>query len=165
MEKLGIEPVQLLTQAINFTIMMVILTKFLYGPVVRALEARKKKIEEGLAAAEKMKLEAEKTEKKKEEILSRARQEARAIVEAAKKEGKHVEEEIVEKAHAEARDIVEKGKIDLVGERVEMERSLRDEAITLAQTMAQKALEDSLTNKEQKAILEKKIGSIVKHLS
>ncbi len=165
MEKLGIEPVQLLTQAINFTIMMVILTKFLYGPITRALDQRKKKIAEGLAAAEKMKLEAEKMEKKKDEILGRARDEARQIVEASKTEGKRVEAEIIEKAHKEAGDIIEKGKKDLVSERSEMERALKDETVTLAKSMAQKVLEDSLTSKEQKAILDKKIHTIVKKLS
>lgn len=162
MEKLGIEPVQLLTQALNFTIMMVILTKFLYGPVTRALEARKKKIEQSLADSEKIKLELEKTEKKKADVLAQARSEARQIVEAGKKEGKRVSEEIVEKAHAEARDILEKGKRDVQSERAEMEMKLRDETITLAQQFAAKVLEDALSAKEQRAILSKKIHLITK---
>ena len=48
MENIGIEPYQLLTQVINFALMIFILTKLLYKPILKGLEERKKKIEEGL---------------------------------------------------------------------------------------------------------------------
>ena len=74
MENLGIQPVPLLLQAINFLLLLFILKKYLYKPILKALEDRKKKIEEGLAYSEKMKAEAEKSEKKREEIISRAKE-------------------------------------------------------------------------------------------
>ena len=54
MEKLGIEPILLLTQVINFTILVVVLTKFLYKPILKMLDERKKKIEEGLTLSREM---------------------------------------------------------------------------------------------------------------
>ncbi|MCL4338932.1 hypothetical protein M1271_04545, partial [Patescibacteria group bacterium] len=64
MEKLGVEPFQLLTQLFNFFLMVFILTKFLYKPITKKLEERKKKIEEGLEYADRMKSEMEKSDKK-----------------------------------------------------------------------------------------------------
>ena len=54
MEKLGIELTQILTQIFNFTLMVFLLTKLLYKPVIKKLEERKAKIAEGLAYTEKM---------------------------------------------------------------------------------------------------------------
>lgn len=165
MDKLGIQPIALLTQTINFVIIMVILTKFLYKPVTKALAERKKKIEEGLEASEKAKLELEKTEKKKIEILGKARVEAQAIVEAGRGQGKRVEKEIIEKAQEEAKALVEKGKKDVEAQYLEMEKRLKAETVVLGKNIAQKILEDTLTGTSQKAIIDKKIQTIIKKFS
>ncbi|MCL5798272.1 MAG: F0F1 ATP synthase subunit B, partial [Patescibacteria group bacterium] len=98
MEKLGVEPFQLLTQLFNFFLMVFILTKFLYKPITKKLEERKKKIEEGLEYADRMKSEMEKSDKKRQDVIDRAKLDAKKIVEEAKKEGRKLEAEIVEKA-------------------------------------------------------------------
>lgn len=162
MDKLGIEPVQLLTQAFNFVVMLVILTKFLYKPVLKMLDERQKKIAEGLAYTEKMKEEVEKTEKKRQDILDKARDEAREIVEAARKEGKRVETEIVEKAHEEATAILKKGKQDLEIEQAELEKRLKSKTVDLASAIAVKVLEDTLSDAKHKLINERKINALVK---
>ena len=56
MDKLGIEPVMLLTQVINFLVLVILLTKFLYKPILKLIDERRKKIEEGLQLAQEMKL-------------------------------------------------------------------------------------------------------------
>src|SRR3989338_5818789 len=162
MDKLGIEPTQLFFQAINFTIMVVVLTKLLYNPILRALNERKRKIAEGLAYTEKMKKEEEKLEKKRQEVVDKAKDEARKIIEEGKEAGNKLKEDIVKKAHAEAQDIIEKGKKDIELERVEMEQKLRDETIEVAEAMVTRLLENILTEKNQKALIEKKLAQIAK---
>src|SRR3989338_9157846 len=54
MDKIGVEPVALLTQIINFLLMVLILSKILYKPILKMLDERKKKIEEGLKYTAKM---------------------------------------------------------------------------------------------------------------
>ena len=88
MEKLGIEPSLLLAQIVNFVIIMVVLTKILYTPILGMLEKRKKEIEESLAIRERLRVEEEKMQVRKEKLLSEARKEARAILDEAKKQGK-----------------------------------------------------------------------------
>lgn len=165
MEQLGIEPVQLATQIFNFVIMAVLLTYFLYKPILRVLKARREKIAEGLAYSEKMKEEAQKTETKRQAILTSAREEAGKIIEEAKKSGKTVEAEIIEKAHQEAKLIVEKGRSDVEMERVEMEKKLREQTVEIATAMAAKVLESTLSVKNQRAIIAKKIKTITRQLS
>ncbi len=165
MEQLGIEPVQLATQVFNFLVMVAILTKFLYKPILKALRDRGDKIAEGLAYTEKAKTEAEKTESKRQHILQEAKEEGAAIIEESKKSGKLQEAEIVAKAHDEARAVVEKGKADIEMERVDMEKKVREQMIDVAAAIAVKSLESTLTTKDHRSIIDKKIRLITKQLS
>lgn len=165
MEQLGIQPIQLVIQIVNFGILVFVLTKLLYRPVLKALEERKRKIEEGLGQAEKAKQEAEKTEKKRSEILAKAKEEARQILDAAKKVGKEAEMEIIEKAHEEAQVIIVKGKEEVEYARADMERKVKVEAIELAQAIVSKVLEGALSPKDHQLIVEKKLKEVSKQLS
>ena len=91
MEKLGIQPVQLLAQVFNFLILIILLRKYLYKPILKMLEERRKKIEEGLKSSEQAKKELDEAEKKKAEIISKAKLEASKIMDEAKKAGKKQE--------------------------------------------------------------------------
>lgn len=162
MEQLGIEPIQLLTQVFNFVVMVVLLTKFLYKPILKALEARKKKIAEGLEYAEKMQQEAEKNEKKRQEIIDKAKEEARKIIEESKKTGKQVETEIINKAQQEASLILVKARETLTQEREEMERQLRVKTVEIAQGWVSVVLGKVLGGKTQTAIINKKIQELAK---
>lgn len=162
MEKLGVEPVQLLTQILNFTLMVFILSRFLYKPIIGKLKERRQKIEEGLTLTEKVKLELEEIEKKKQEILGYAKEEARKIVEEGRKAGKDFRTRILGEAHQEAAAILEKGKKELGRERLELERQLRGQTVKVAQSMTKRLLEESLTLTDQQRIIDKKIEKISK---
>jgi len=162
MEQLGIEPIQLLTQIFNFTVMVVILTKFLYRPILEKLAERRKKIEEGLALTEKMKVESELQEKKRQQIIDEAKEEARRIIEEGKKTGKKVEAEIIAKAHSEASAILEKGKEELASERLEIERGLKLQTIEIAEKWVETVLKEVLRGKNQQAIINKKIRDLAR---
>lgn len=164
MEKLGIEPVQLLTQVFNFVVMLVLLTKFLYKPILKALEERKKKIQSGLEYAEKMAGELEKTGKKRQEVIDAAKEEGRKIIEESKKTGKLLEAEIVEKAHKEEAVILEKGRKELEMERTEMEKQLRTNTVEIAQTWVETVLGNVLTAKNQQEIINRKLKELAKHI-
>ncbi len=164
MEQLGIQPVELITQIINFAIMAGGLTFFLYKPILKTLKERQKKIEEGLSYTEKMKLEAEKTESRRQSILNSAKDEASKIIGEAKKGAKTVEAEIVEKAHEEARSIVEKGRVDVEAERAEMQKKVKDQTIEIAIAMAGKVLESAFSAADQRAIVARKIKTLAKSL-
>ena len=160
MENIGIEPSQLLTQVINFLLMVILLTKLLYKPVLKALDERKKKIEESLRLAEEIKLEADKNEKKRQEIINKSKQEAKQIIEEAKKTAKQVEAEIIMKAHNEAEMIIEKGKKDIEGEREQMEKQLRNKTIEIASEMAEKVIGMVLSDSDHHKIINNKLKDL-----
>lgn len=161
MDKLGIQPTQLLLQAINFAIMVVVLTKLLYKPITGMLERRRKEIEEGLALTAKLREEEEKLKIKREKVLVEARSEARQILEEAKKAGKEAEKAITGAAQQEAAEIIEKGKTDAQRIHDSLGDEIRKESAKLAAEMAGRILA-GMSAAEQHKIISRQLKEISK---
>ena len=162
MENLGIQPISLLLQSINFLLLLLILKKFLYKPILKVLADRKKKIEEGLSYSDKMKSEFEKSEKKRDEILARARNDGKTIIEEAKRAAKKREEELLEKAQGQVQEIMAKGKRDIDSMKEDLVKDLRREAVEIAEKIVEKVIREALTENTQKALIDRKIKEIAK---
>lgn len=162
MEKLGIEPSLLLAQIINFGIIVVVLTKLLYKPILEMLAKRKKEIEEGLAITERMRVEEEKLGARKEKLFSEARREARLILEDAKKQGKDVERDIVANAHKEAAEIIEKAKREVRAEHDALAGDIRRESVVLAAAMAKQLVASILSPRDQHKLIAKHVAVLGK---
>ncbi len=160
MEQLGIEPKLLLAQIINFSIIIFVLSKLLYKPILAMLEKRKKEIEKGLAISQKMQEEEAKLKQKQEKLLDETRKQARVIIEEAKKLGKDAEKDIVNEAQKQAKDIVEKGKLELDRLHKEMEKDLRRQSVALAVAMTKRLLGSVMKEKEQHQLLEKQLKEL-----
>lgn len=160
MEKLGIEPKLLLAQIINFAIIIVVLQKLLYKPILDILNKRKKEIAEGVGLTEKMRLEEEKFKEKQEKALAKAREDALAIIEDAKKQAKDVEKELVADAQKQSAAIIERAKLDAEEVKKAAQASLRKEAVQLATTMTERLLSSILTAKEQHAFIAKRVKDL-----
>jgi F-type H+-transporting ATPase subunit b len=160
MEKLGIDPKLLLAQIVNFAIIIVVLSKFLYKPILSMLEKRKKEIEEGLKLTTKMREEEEKSQQKKQKMLETARKEAQVIIDEARKQAKEEEKEIVAQAHKEAEAILTKGKADVEAARVTMEKGLQATAVELAVSMAERLLTGVLSADEKHKLIGKHIKEL-----
>jgi len=162
MDKLGIEPNLLIAQLVNFIIIVAVLNKLLYKPVLGMLEKRKKTIAEGIALTQSMKEEEEKLHQKSEKVLAQARSDAKDIIEEAKKQAKEEGLTILSQARASADDVLVKGKQEVEAERSAMQKGVEREAIELAQVMASRLLAESLGDKAQHDILKKHIEGISK---
>lgn len=159
MEKLGIEPVMLLTQIINFGIIVFVLSKFLYKPLLKTIEERKKKIAEGLKLAQEMSVKEEDLKKEREKIIEKARAEAQKIVNEAKNDAKAIEEKLLAEANEEVKALKERSRKDLEKERERVLEEAHKQILTIASAIAQRAVGDSLADKKnQIAIIEKKIA-------
>lgn len=162
MEKLGIEPSLLLAQIINFAIIVVVLTKLLYTPILDMLAKRKKEIEEGLKITERMKTEEENLGARKEKLLFEARKEARIIIEDAKKQGKDAERDIVAAAHKEAAEIVEKARREAAATHEALAADIQREAAALAGAMAKRLVSTVLTPADQHTLIARHLTAIGK---
>lgn len=162
MEKLGIEPSLLLAQIINFGIIVVVLTKLLYKPILGMIEKRKKEIEEGIAIAQRQRAEEEELTKRREKLLSEARREALTILEDAKKQGKDAERDIVASAQRQATEIIEKAKHDAAGVHEALAGDIRREAIELAAAMTKRLVAGALSSGDQHKLIAKHLADLAK---
>lgn len=83
LEKLGINGWMLVFQAVNFAILLVVLYRFAYGPMIRFLDDRSEKIQQGLDNAIQAKRSLEEAAQKESQILLEAQKEAKKILEQA----------------------------------------------------------------------------------
>ena len=160
MDKLGIEPKLLVAQIVNFLIIVFVLSKLLYKPILNMLAKRKKEIEEGLKLTEKMRVEEEKFQQKKQKMLETTRGEAAAILEEARKQAKEEEKEIIAAAHKEADIIIVKGKAEAERARVEMEKGITRNAIDLAVTMSKRLLTGVMSNEDKHKLIIKHVKEL-----
>lgn len=102
MEALGIDPKLLIAQVINFVIVLLLLRKFAYNPILNMLDQRSKTIATGLKDSEEASKKLESANEEKEKILEKAYKEAGEMLTLAKKEAKAEAEKILKTANDQA---------------------------------------------------------------
>ena len=157
MESLGIDVKLLLAQVINFLVLFVILKKFLYKPILKVLDERKKKIEDSLANAEKINKELVKLEEEKAKILKVAQTEAVKLIAEEKKFAEEQKEKIIEEAKMKAVEEVAKGNVLAKQELEKAKKELREEVLKLTEVMTRKVLSRGLSDQEKHELIKKAI--------
>ncbi len=130
----------LIAQMVVFLILAWFTMKFVWPPMVNALDERAKKIADGLAAAEKGKTELEAAHKRVDQELAQARNDGQQRIADAEKRALSVAEEIKANAQAEASRIIAQAKAEADNQVVKARESLRAEVATLAVKGAEQIL-------------------------
>jgi len=144
----------LVGQFIVFITMLLLLKKMLYVPLNDAMEARTKKIEDGLAAAD-AGLEAKaKADAEAKAQMDAAKSTAQEIIAAAEKRAAEVKEEASQKARVEASAIIDAGKEELSAEMARARQSLREEVASIAMLAAERIVNDELDAKRHAKLID-----------
>jgi F-type H+-transporting ATPase subunit b len=130
----------LVAQAITFAIFIWFTTKFIWPYLMRAIEARQKQIADGLAAAERGRVELAEASKKSEAALADARARAQEIIAAAEKRAAQMVDEAKTTAKAEGDRLVAGAKAEITQEVARAKESLREQVAALAVAGAEKIL-------------------------
>ncbi|MDP3986046.1 MAG: F0F1 ATP synthase subunit B [Candidatus Veblenbacteria bacterium] len=126
--KLGIDWKLLLAQAANFLIVLAVLYRFLYKPLLKFLDERKRRIELSLTEAKRIETELKQLEVKRTESERDARRLAQTILAEAEREAEVRRQEVLAKVREEAQQAVAEVKQRFETEREESMRQLRQEA-------------------------------------
>lgn len=130
----------LFIQAIVFFVLAWVTMKFIWPPMITAIDERRTKIAEGLAAADKGNKSLEEAKVKSMVFEKESRVRAQDIVNDAEKRAQAVEAAAKEKAVVEAQRIIDAAKADAAQEMVRAKESLRDQVSVLAVAGAEKIL-------------------------
>jgi len=114
-------------QTISFSIVFFVLWKFAYKPVFSMLQARREKIADALANAEKIKGDVARTEAERQRILADAGDKANKLIDDARQAAARVREQETQKAIAAAEQIVAKAREAAAQERTQMLGDLKRE--------------------------------------
>ncbi len=125
---------------INFLVILAILYKFFYNPVIKFLDNRSDEIRRNITEAEQARAEAEAMLEDYRNKLAGARQEAQEIVARATRVGEEARAALLEQSRAEAATLLEKAHQEIQRERDEALKALRQEVATLAVMVAEKIL-------------------------
>ena len=145
----------LLFQFLNFFILVAVLAKFAYKPMLKVLEERRNKISSDLNDAEQSRLAAERLKADYEKQLQTARTEAQAIIDKAVKQAEaegRVQLEAIRQQIAREKEMAH---AEMVSEREAAVREMRKEVVSLSMAVAEKLLEKNMnTDMNSKLIKE-----------
>ena len=153
LESLGFEFPKFIWQVVNFLILLWILKKFAYKPILGMLDERKKSIEDAINNAESAKNEALNLRKEYESRLAEAKQEAQDVIAKATKLGEEMKNDIVANAQAEATKAIQRAQEEINREKDQAIAALRDEVATLAVMAAGKVLGKAISVEDHKNLV------------
>ncbi|WP_374090797.1 F0F1 ATP synthase subunit B [Methylomicrobium lacus] len=130
----------LIGQMITFALLVWFTMKYIWPPLFNSLEERKKKISEGLAAADKSQEDLKLAEKKAKNIIKEAKDQSSEIVTLAQKRANEIVEESKDNASKEAERRIQAAKAQIEQEIEQTKEALRKEVAALAVSAAEQIL-------------------------
>lgn len=154
MVQFGVTWPKLLAQIIIFLILYFTLQKFAFGPVLKVLDERRRRIQEGQENAEKIKQQLAEAEKRYEEIIQKANGEAQQLIDEARQSGEALTQKQAQDAIRQAEEIISKARADIDIERNKMVGEVRSQMIGLVVDTTAKVTGKVLTQDDQKRLNE-----------
>ena len=154
---LNVNPGLIFWTVVTFLILLLVLKKFAWRPILGALEEREKRIKESLDKAEEAKVEAERLIAEQKQMLDMAKKEAQEIVNRSRKSAETAQEEILQKAKSEANQMVEKAKREINLSRDKALEEIRDYAVELSIAATTKAIRKALTPEDHLHLIDESI--------
>jgi len=143
----------LIAQAINFTLVLLVLYKFAYKPILKVLNERTDKIEKGLEDAENAAKKLEETEIKEKEVLVEAKKEAQKILSEAQACGKKSQEEMIVEAKEKIEKAVDEAKVKIEDEKSKMIQEAKSEVATLVVSATEKIINEKIDVVKDKELI------------
>jgi F-type H+-transporting ATPase subunit b len=140
-------------QLIVFLILLALLKKFAWGPLMGIMKQREEHIANEINTAETSRLEAKKLLEEQRNLLKEARNDAHSLIEAAKKQGDIQREEIINVARSEAERIKEVAKLEIDQQKEKAVAAIREQVASLSVLIASKVIEKELTADDQDKLI------------
>jgi len=147
---------------ITFLLLLVVLRKIAWGPILSALESREEEIKNALSAAEKAKEEAEKVSSDYEQSMKDAQVKAQKIISDSKSAAEKVKADIEKTAEGKAESMLANAKEQINAEKENAINDIRDIAIDLSIDIASKVIEKNIDSEENRRLVEEAMNNIGK---
>lgn len=147
-------------EVIVFVLMIAILARWVYPPVIRAAEARQRAVAAELEAAQKSHQEAEARIKEAQGQLDQARASAQEIIAGANKSAEQLRQELKQKAEEDAKRTIERARQEIDAERQKAVDSVRQEVATLVVEATERVVGETLDDAKHRKLIDRAIEEV-----
>jgi len=145
---------------ITFLVLLALLARFAWRPLLQALESRQESIRKSLDDAQRARQELERVQHESAAIVRQARSEAEAIVAQSRSDAERLREEIKQKARTDAESIVRNAERQIQLETGRALQQIRHEAVDLSVQIASKLLQRNLTKEDNERVIDEALKQI-----
>jgi len=145
---------------VTFLVLLALLAKFAWGPLLRALESRQETIRKSLEDAQQARQELERLHQESSQILRQARVDAEAIITQSRADAERLREEMRTKARSEAEGIVRNAERQIQLETARAVQQIRHEAVDLSVMIASRIIQRNLTKEDNERIIQEALRQV-----
>jgi F-type H+-transporting ATPase subunit b len=157
---MDLNPGLTLWTAITFLLLLVVLQKFAFGPIVKMLGDREKSIRDAIEQAKKERAEAERMLAEQKQSLAAAQREAAALAQKSRQDVELLRVELTAGARKEADQLVAMARQQIVEEKSKALAELRGQVVDLTIEATRRLIQSSLDEKSQRALVEDYIAKL-----
>ncbi|MEX2299587.1 MAG: F0F1 ATP synthase subunit B [Bryobacterales bacterium] len=151
---LRFEPGLMIWTVLTFLVLLAVLRKLAWKPLLEALDSREKRIDDALLKAEKAQREAEQAIAENRKRSDEAMRQAEQLIDQARKDAEQTRQKMIEEARAESRRVVEQDMRRLEAEQRAAMQEMRSIAADLAIRAAGRLIQSSMTEQQQREIVD-----------
>ncbi len=160
MHQLGIEPATIVVEMVGFVLLLLLLKRFLWGPVTEYLEQRRQDIANTYEKVEQTRQEMERLRSEYEQRLANIEAEARAQIQQAVKEAQQVREQILAEARQQAEKMVRDAEETIRYERQKALAEMRAQVVELTLLATGRILQESVDDARHRKMVEDFINQV-----
>ena len=150
----------ILFQLVMFIVLLALLKKFAWGPLMGIMKQREEHVAGEIEAAEQSRQEAKKLLEEQRNLLKQAREEAQGLIEGAKKQGDLQREEIITAARTGSERIKESAKLEIDQQKEKAVAAIREQVASLSVLIASKVIEKELSAEDQEKLINEYIQEV-----
>ena len=160
--RFGLDPLHLAAQVVNFLIIAWVINRFLLRPLLANMKARREKIAQGLADADKARAALDDAARERDRILQEASAEAFRLLQNARDEAERLRAAALERAGHDAERMIEDARGIMALERQDMEKAVQALSLRLSGRILEKVVQGLFNEDERAGIVARGIERIGK---
>ena len=145
---------------LTFLVLVGLLAKFAWRPLLQALDARQQTIAASLEEAQRARQELERIQRESAQMMEQARIEAEGVIARSRSDAEALREELKQKARAEAASIVKNAERQIQMETARAVQQIRTEAVDLSVAIASKILRRQVSKEDNQALIEETLKQV-----
>ncbi len=155
-----VDPDLALVTAIIFVLLLLVLWKFAWGPLITAIDRRERHLKENLEEAERQHAQAKRLLADYQEKLTQAGAQVRALLEEARKDAELQKQKILDQAQATAQAEKERAVREIEAAKVTALRELGEKSVELAVDMAGRIVRDKISPEDRQRLIQESLKQL-----